>query len=374
MRLFLKLAILLVILTVQDASAKEPVYVRVAIIQDASSVRVKIKGFFEVRGGQASNIIYKGNSINTTATAYNKGVLLGDIKSDSDKLFIKCEDAREIYINNRLFRGNIQLVKTGNSKLLVVNHIQMQDYIKGILYNEISHYWPVEALKAQAIVSRTFALYQMQESRSKNFDVTSDIYSQVYGGKFSERYRTSKAVDDTNGQVLFYKGKIFPAYFHATCGGVTEDAFVLWNIDLVPLKGGVCGFCKESPHYIWHGDISLKEMQDKLNQAGFKVGSISNILIDGRNKSGRITNIKIISGDTQKNIPPKDFRIALGPNFIKSLNFNVSVAGWDAVFEGIGWGHGIGLCQWGAYFMAKRGDSAEKILKHYYPGAYVKAL
>jgi stage II sporulation protein D len=232
----------------------------------------------------------------------------------------------------------------------------------------------MEALKAQAVASRTYAMYQMQENKDNDYDVTSDIYSQVYGGKASERFRTSQAVDETDSQILTFEGKVFPAFFSATCAGHTEDASLLWDTDLTPLKGVVCGFCRESPHYNWHYVFSLPEIEDKLAQSGRSIKGISQISILGRDNSGRITDLKITSAQEETKIAAKDFRNIIGPNIIRSTNFNVTVVDSDAVFEGLGWGHGAGLCQWGAYFMAKQGYKYEEILKFYYPQAEISSI
>jgi stage II sporulation protein D len=256
----------------------------------------------------------------------------------------------------------------------VINQINLEDYLKGILYQESSHYWPQEALKAQAAVCRSYAVYQIEENKLKDYDVTSDIYSQVYGGKTSERYRTNRAVDDTRSQVITYKDKIIPAYFHATCAGHTEDAGLLWNIEILPLKGVVCGFCKASPHFNWHNVLSLSEIEEKLTAAGYKIKGIEGITILGRNESGRILDLEIASAQKNIKISAKDFRNLIGPNLIRSTNFRVSIAQGDAVFEGLGWGHGVGLCQWGAYFMAKQGYTYKEILRYYYPQTDVKTL
>lgn len=370
----LKTIIALILFTAVLCPADNPRNVRVAIIQDASFFSLRIKGFFEIDDLEKNKVIYRAKSMNTTVTTYTNGIILGGIRFDSNRLFIRSDDPEAIIINGKKFRGNIQLIKDSNNKLLIVNHIDLQEYIKGILYHEISHYWPVEALKAQAIISRTYALYQMQENRLKDFDVTSDIYSQVYGGQASERFRTNKAVDETDGKVLFFRGKIIPAYFHATCGGHTEDAAALWKIDLPPLKGVVCAFCKDSPHFNWHCDLSLKEIEDKLRDGGFKIRDISSISIEGKDRSGRITDLKIAAQDKTIKIAAKDFRNLIGPNIIRSTNFSVNLVNHDAVFEGIGWGHGVGLCQWGAYFMSKQGFRVEQILKYYYPGTDVKII
>jgi stage II sporulation protein D len=229
----------------------------------------------------------------------------------------------------------------------------------------------MEALKAQAVVCRTYALYQIQESSAQDFDLTADIYSQVYGGKTSERYRTNQAVKETEGLVLTYKAKVFPAYFHATCGGHTEDAARLWNINIAPLKGVACAFCKDSPHFNWHYVASRQEIRDKLSAAGHKLKDIQDMQILGTDNSGRITDLKIIGADKEVKIPAKDFRSIVGPNVIRSTNFGVSLVENDIVFEGLDWGHGAGLCQWGTYFMAKQGRDYAAILRYYYPAAEI---
>lgn len=354
-----------------ESSAQEPEHIRVAVNQDAAAIRLKIKGFYEVLDSEGAKVLYRGKNLNTTATAYAGGILLGQLQSRLDKLLIRSYGQEPIIIDGRNFRGDIQLIKKANSRLLVVNRIDFEDYIKGILYHEASHYWPVEALKAQAIACRSYAISQVQQNSTCDFDATSDIYSQVYGGKTSERFRTNRAVEETKGEVLLYQGKVLPAYYHATCAGHTEDASVLWNINLAPLKGVACNFCKDSPHFNWHYVLSKKEIEEKLNNAGHKIKKIINIQIASRNSSGRIASLIISTEQKEANISAKDFRNILGPNIIRSTNFEVKVVKDDVVFEGIGWGHGVGLCQWGAYFMAKEGADYKKILGYYYPTAVI---
>lgn len=346
-------------------------YIRVAIIQDTVSFNLGISGFYEITDLSGNKVLSSGRNLKTAVTSYKEGILLGGKNFDTDKLSVKTGYPAAIIINGRKFRGQIQLIKKENAHLLVVNRIDLENYVKGILYHESSHYWPIEALRAQAIACRTYALYQIQENSLKDYDATSDIYSQVYGGRTSERYRTNRAVDETGGLILTYQGKIFPAYYHATCAGHTEDASLLWNTNILPLKGVACNFCQDSPHFKWHNVLSQEEVKDKLIEAGYPIKDIKDIVIMGRNISGRITNLKIVTGKEGISIPAKDFRNLLGPNIIRSTNFNVRLVNHDIVFEGYGWGHGVGLCQWGAYFMAKQGYNYKQILEYYYPQAKV---
>ncbi len=345
--------------------------VRVAIIDDIASIRLKIKGYYEIIDPATGKVLYQGRNIRTTVMGYKDGILLAGRGFSLRRILIKADDPEAFLIDDRNFRGNTEIIKNNLGHLLLVNHIDLEDYIKGILYHEASHYWPEEALKAQAVACRTYALYEMQENSKRDYDLTSDIYSQVYGGKFSERYRTNKAVDDTAGEVLYYKGKIFPTYYHATCAGYTEDAGELWNINLAPLKGVACGFCKDSPHYRWHNVISTEEFLEKLQGAGYKIKNIKDVIPVDKDKSGRYRSLKVVSGIGSTDISVKDLRNIVGPNIIKSAIFEVKIAAGDIVFEGLGWGHGVGLCQWGAYFMAKQGHAYQEILKYYYPESNV---
>lgn len=361
----------LVLFFSSNAYAQTVPVVRVALIRDAKSLSIKISGFYEIIRPQTGKVLYRGKDLFTTAKVYQGNIFLGKNALSGTKLLLRASKDLAISVNNRKFRGDIVLVSGDKQLLSVVNNINLEDYIKGILYHEASHYWPLEALKAQAIACRTYALYQVQGNASRDWDVTSDVYSQVYGGRTSERYRTNRAVDETRGLALVYQNKIFPAYFHATCGGATEDAGMLWNNSIPPLKGVVCGFCKESPHFSWHAVLSLEELEKALNKSGYKIKGIKEIHIEGRDRSDRIANLKITTENNSWTIPAKDFRMIVGVNAIRSTNFTVQIKDGDVVFEGRGWGHGVGLCQWGAYFMAKQGRSYEEILKYYYPGAQV---
>jgi len=239
------------------------------------------------------------------------------------------------------------------------------------LYHEVSDKWPLDAICAQAVAARTYALYAMEQFAARDYDVTNDIYSQVYGGRGAERYRTNLAVKRTKGEVLTYQGKIFPAFFHANSGGVTEDAKELWGIDLPPLRGGVeSPFSVNSPHYRWTRNFRLKDIQDKLIASGYNVGLIQEIRVVERNKSGRVRRLEVVDRDG-KVLPleGKQFREILGPNVLRSNKYNIEMKGWYVDFVGHGWGHGVGLCQWGAYNMARMRYSYKQILSFYYPGS-----
>lgn len=346
---------------------------RVRIMQDAVTLILTIKGGYKIEDADTQKVLSQGKDLRATVTVAKNNILIGNTRSSSRRIYIRPADADALTINGRKFKGSIEFLKKDNASFSVINFIDLEEYIKGVLFHESSHYWPAEALKAQAIVCRSFALFQMQENTKSDYDVTSDIYSQMYGGSTSERYRTNRAVEETRDQVITYRGKIFPAYYHATCAGHTEDASALWNTDIPALKGVACGFCKGSPHYRWHLVLPENTLREKLAQSGYKFKKINAVSSAHKDVSGRIIELTISGGEKSLKLSGKDFRSSLGPNLIKSLQFEVSAAGSDFVFEGLGWGHGVGFCQWGAYFMAKEGRSCREILAHYYPGAVVTA-
>ncbi|MDD5669431.1 MAG: SpoIID/LytB domain-containing protein, partial [Candidatus Omnitrophica bacterium] len=239
--------------------AQDDRYVRVSIMRNEDSVSVKVGGFYQIKNAETGEIMRRGRGLRGDVAYSPAGFSIAKTVFKAHKIFIKSDYPEEITVNGRKFSGGILLAQKSGSNFSVINYIRLEDYVKGVLYHEVSHYWPIEVLKAQAVVCRSFALYQMQANKNREFDVTNDIYSQVYGGRTSERYRTSLAVDRTKGIVLTYNGKILPAYFHSTCGGRTEDASVLWHTTIVPLKGVECGFCKESPHFKWIKILSPEE-------------------------------------------------------------------------------------------------------------------
>ncbi|MCM8782613.1 MAG: SpoIID/LytB domain-containing protein, partial [Candidatus Omnitrophica bacterium] len=352
---------------------REQEIIRVCVLKDVDSATLTLDSGYKIYTSKNNNLIQNGKSLyKAKIVATQEGLLLGGLPISSGGIKIKPDKDGRIYIDKWRFRGEVGIFKNKDLKLVIVNYLDIEEYLYGVLYYEVSHHWPYEALKAQAIAARTYALYQKRVRKDKDYDLTGDIYSQVYGGRTAEKYRTNRAVNLTKGKILTYKGDIFPAYYHATCGGFTEDASNLWNIDLPPLKGTECKFCKRSKHFNWKRKIKLVDIEKALAKYGNKICGIVSIRIESRNKSNRINNLIITDSAGNTLIPGKDFRIAAGPNLLKSNNYEVSVTKDIAVFKGVGWGHGVGMCQWGAYFMAKKGYKAEAILQYYYPGADVK--
>ena len=359
---------------VEAASPKDPL-VRVAVLKEADNFVLAVRGPYTIWNPRTNQLISKGRRMRKSRVlSHGGGLYIGKDFFSTRHLRIKIRKEARIYVARKVHRYRGQLdIYADDKGLLVVNALPIEGYIKGVLYHEVPHKWPIEVIKAQAVAARTYVLYRMTEQRERRFDVTSDIYSQVYGGRGAERYRTNLAADRTRGEVLLYNGKILPAYFHAACGGHTEDARELWNLHIPPLKGVPCEYCRRSPHFSWKKNFQSSAVQKKLVAAGHSIGLIKDIRIVQRTRSGRVKTLRITdrAGKTLR-ISGKDFRQIVGPNRLKSSLYDIVMRGYYFDVMGRGWGHGVGLCQWGAYYMAVDRFRYKEILRYYYPGAELK--
>ncbi len=349
---------------------------RVRVARDKKSLSLSIKGPYIIETINTGEKLFESKKSLKKAKVYptKLGIKIGKKEYPIFAVRIVPSVKGEITIDKRLFRGVIDVIRTKNKRILVINHIDVEDYLYGVLYYETPHYWPMEVLMAQAIAARTYALYTKKEMAGKEYDLTNDTFSQMYGGKKGERWKTRRAVDLTKNEVLTYKGNIFPTYYHSICGGHTEDSAELWKIKLEPLLGRKCGYCKKAPGYYWRTSYSYKQIEGKLNKAGIKCKHVSYILEGQRDRSGRLKTVRIKDASGIKNIPSNKFRLALGGTSIKSTNFIIEIKPAGILFRGKGWGHGVGMCQWGALTMAMQGHDHEQIVRFYYPKSKVKKL
>lgn len=269
---------------------------------------------------------------------------------------------------------NIRMKILGEGRVVTVS---LEEYVAGVLSVEAAVEDEIEALKAQAIVSRTFALKNIGRHSDEGFDLCSNTHCQQFkAGRASEKLR--RAVAETAGQVLQdSNGQLVDAYFHAACGGVTANIEALWG-EPAPnyLRGVRDDYCASMPNHEWTDEIRSDQLakavaSDPLTDAGRR---IDNIVITKRDATGRAQIISI-EGDRRRQVRGWEFKLAvgraLGWNVLKSSRFSVSRQGPVFVFHGSGFGHGLGLCQSGAHVMARRGATSTQILDHYFPGTRV---
>lgn len=373
--LFIIILNLFIVFSVWADSKKNSLMIRVAIVEHAKRISLYIPGDYVGVAPHTDRVILPaGKKLNTLITPTYFGIKLDDKEYKIFGIKFRPLSKKIFFINDIPYKGEVVILRDRNKKLLAINYLKLSDYLKGVLYNEVSHWWPMEALKAQAIAARTFAIYNCIQNQDKEYDVTSTVASQVYRGSNSERFRTNLAINSTVNKVLIYKGEIIPSFYHACSGGYTEDSQNVWGIDLPVLNGVVDNFSKNSPYFNWNIEISSFDITKKFQDSGYNIGKILNISIINRSSSGRIKNMYIIGAERDILITGEKFRKIMGYSVIKSTNFKIKEKGGNYIFKGHGWGHGVGMSQWGAYYMARQGYNYEQILKYYYPGVEIQTL
>ncbi len=318
---------------------------------------------------KAPNDDVDGNG-RVTVTAGPSGLAVDGRRLRSDRIEARGR-AGDLSVNGLAVSGRV-IVKRQNNKLMAVNELPLEDYLKGVVPAEMSASWSIEALKAQAIASRTYALYKMRQSGKKEFDVAATTSDQVYKGRAGADGPAAKAVDETRDQVLVYRDEPILAAFFSTAAGPTEDAMNVWSVDLPYLKGVECPFDVNSPKYQWRTDVWLPLLEQRLREEGFPVGVVAGITPATYSKAGRVTQVRILHSDGELYVKGEDLRRVLGYTVLASTQFDLDVNGFQLQFAGRGAGHGVGLCQWGAKELADKGYGAEAILRYYYPGTDIR--
>ncbi len=350
------------------------------------------------------------------------------------------------------YRGAIRAVDNGNS-VNIVNVVNIEDYVRGVLKMETNPAWHLEALKAQAVISRTYALKNLGKYGKKGFDLTATPDCQVYRGVNAETSRTDRAVKETAGVVVAYGSQLALTPFHSDSGGATANVSEVWSSSIPYLCGVKEAIPYTSPYSSWNLTLSAQQVRAALSKLGINVGNVLNVGVGSRDAFGRPVTLLVQGSQGTREIKTHQFRMAVGPSVLRSTFFtingetrpvvqqpqrnnlgdanaplsseeeqtlitltqqgafsademidmlmhpekkktylfkalkkaipqkntstvtnrpmqrkaNKSSAG-VFVFSGKGWGHGVGLSQWGAKNLADQGWKYAKILQHYYPG------
>ncbi len=356
------------------AAQPSPSWIRVALVRGDQEVNLQVHGGFTMHGLLTGNTIHQGRRLRKVAVrAVPEGIALGKEIFPIPGFRLEAATQGGISLNGKRLRGTLEILRQQDMTLLVINHVGVEDYLRGVLSKEAPDYWPLEALKAIAIVARSYALYQRFTKADVQYDVTGDVMSQDYGGKSGEKAGTTHAVNESEGAILLYEGKLFPTFYHSTCGGVTEHARVMGPFDLEPLQGSVvCDFCSASPFYRWQRRLTKADLGWALKKSPHgSIGSVRDFRVTARTASGRAEQITITGATRNVQMTGFDFRALLGFDRIRSPQFTISRVADSFVLQGAGWGHGVGMCQWGAAELARRGYTAEEILAYYYPNTHV---
>lgn len=354
--------------------------VRVRLQKNAGSVPVAVEGPYRVEDGKTSRMISQGASLPRTELTFGEGMfVLGPAKLGTDHLVITPQNDGSVVVGDSRYRGQMHFWG-GDEGVTVVNHVNMEHYLAGVVPAEMKISWPEAALQAQAVAARTYALWRMQGAsrRDLKWDLTSGSDSQVYGGLDRESDKSRKVIVDTAGTVLVHDGEIFPTYYHSTCGGFTADAHVVFGGKEMPCLTGVpCGNCRDSPVYEWSFTLTQEELAQAVKEAAGKdIGRITEIERVEPDAGERPQQVVFKGEKGQAALRTSQFRTAVGTKRMKSSAFTFKKLADSFKILGSGWGHGVGMCQWGAAGMADPmlGFTAEEILKHYYQGAQLQRI
>ena len=351
--------------------------------------------------------------------------------NEKDRFLITSKDGyeRKIGVENKYYRDYID-VKIIRDELLVVNHIDVNSYLYGVVPSEMPASFPIDALKAQAIAARSYTLKSLNKHINEGYNLCDTTHCQVYGGISREHINTNTAVDETWGMVITYNGDIIDAVYHSNSGGYTVDSREAWGNGLPYLVAIKDDFSLESPNSSWDLTIDCSQINDRLKSNGINIGEVIDIEIVERSPSSRVSKLKIIGKSGEKILSRDQIRQVLGFEDLKSTWFTIkkegnigyskavyAIDGWDKnpqmininkchiidaslirtanrgsangitsrdrirevinndtsgdgkfIIEGQGYGHGVGMSQWGAKKMAELGYSYDEILKHYYKG------
>ncbi len=272
----------------------------------------------------------------------------------------------DIRLDGRSFPGDLLLVARPDGRLDVINRVDLEIYVESSVASEVFPDWPEEALKAQAVVARTYALYQRERGAHPAYDLEATVVSQRYGVT-APSSGVRRATLSTRGQFLSFQEQPILAVFHASSGGRTASAEEVWGVAL-PYLRSVESPDDAAPDYFWSYEIELEELGKALREAGFESGDPKGVQVAERSRSGRVERLSL-GGTT---LSGRELRQVLGGRAIRSTLFDVRSADGAARFLGSGAGHGVGMCQWGAREQALRGRSYAQILAHYYPDTSIE--
>lgn len=374
-------------------------WIRVLLLGRIKSCVLKINSPFSVINTQTQ--ITRARFDKPGAAAKVKisdaGITIAGRTFTDNEITILPDDPYIFNINGSDYRGKLRLIINPDGSFDAINLVPLEPYLAGVVGAEMPDYWEPEALKAQAIASRTYCLYiKRRFGTNRTWDIAKTQANQVYLGLAAESPRVWNAVNRTYGEVLVcehHNGTedIFPAYYSSTCGGHTENSKYVFGDSFEPLVGVPCPYCRDvaKPGFLsWQTTFDKTDVTARLLQKYPKLkelGKIKNIIPARQSNYGefsRLTLVKLI-GSTGKSdfLRAEDLRLTIDPTgrklkstICKIVNMSDGNPGKWAFLSGRGWGHGVGMCQCGAEGMARRGKSAKKILSYYYPRSKIVSV
>lgn len=333
--------------------------------------------------------IQAGNKVNSFIDNGNIIITVNGRNFTREKFFLNpAGNDAIIKINGKRYRGKIQISSSDRS-IDLINIVNLEDYVKGVLAKEMplgKNNENFEALKALAVCVRTYAVRKSQDGKVY-FDLYDDTHDQVYGGVDAENPLSNKAAKETENLILKYQGEPALLYYHSTCGGYTESSENVFTANPVPylksIKDGDDPYCKISTRFQWEESYTKDEIiyrlkdYSLLNEGNYELKDFS---VVNRFESGRVAELEIKVVDEYENektlvLKGNEIRSILrtsdNKNILWSTMFDLSIKSDSVVLTGKGFGHGVGLCEWGAIALSRKGWNYKDILQHYYPGTSV---
>lgn len=341
----------------------------IAPVQAAVELRIAIsKGVSTVSVGSSTDAVVKDGAgrVLGELTAMNalnanpRGKAVGLADWQASQLLIEPENDGYVWINDRWYRGRTRIIRQG-SGVTALNLVDLEEYLYSVVGAEAIPSWPQEALKAQSVAARTYALYQMNTSGNRIYDLDTTTRTQVYKGLESEFTTTQEAVKATAGQIMSFNGKPILAVFHSSSGGHTENVEDVWNSPL-PYLRGVIDYDQVAPVFQWSKNFSAGELGRLIGG----VGRVRSLSPERTTPHGRVIRMRVVGDQGSKLISDTQLRRILE---LRSTLFTISADNGTFAINGRGFGHGIGLSQWGAFSLADQGVTYDRILSHYYQNA-----
>ncbi len=348
-----------------------------------SSLKLKIDGAFTLRVMETGPTLKTGSALKESQVeCAGQFVKIGSQSFPGTRLEIVPKRSPSVWVNGHQYRGVIRIHRQPDSKLLAVNVLPLEDYLASVVDSEMPAAFPNSARRAQAICSRTYALYQMGQSRSHPyFDVYSSTKSQNYLGYqylsngrrlAGESEKGRQIARETKGMVCIHNGKLFCTYYSAVCGGQTTRGDLVFRDAAPPLKSVACNYCEPARLYRWTEKFTNTAATKKLATLfGSSRSLISMMRRIDQDPLTPASLFQVTCGEQHIEISAANLRRKFS---LPSAQFQIVQEGNVIRFEGQGHGHGVGFCQWGSRGLALQGKSAMEILQHYYPGSQVKTL
>ena len=336
---------------------------RIAIKEGVNQVIVGTSNTGVIRNQQGQHIaqVPQGRSLIVAA----QGAQIKAANSLGTSFWVEPGPNGYVFIGDRWYRGRVLVISNG-SGVTAINYVDLEHYLYSVVGGEMPSSWPLEALKAQAVAARSYVLYKRQQPSNPHYDVGSTTTWQVYKGLEDEALSTQAAVDHTRHQVLTYNNQVIEAVFHSSSGGHTENVEDIWQRP-IPYLRGVQDYDAGAPVFQWTQSFSLDELSHLMPD----VGRIFSATPQRTTPRGRVREIRVEGDRGARIMTGNDLRNALN---LRSTLFSITIAGDTLHITGRGYGHGIGMSQWGANNMAHQGYTYQQILGHYYQGAQLATI